>query len=123
MTHATRPVPDAGRPANSDSATASSPTASATTSAAASAATAQHRNAVTRAAVLTAVGGVLFGYDTGVVGGVLPNIASDFSLNSPFEKGLVVAILLAGAADLPAEPVHHRARSRFHLIRGAALDR
>ncbi|MCW2528940.1 MAG: transporter, sugar porter family, partial [Pseudonocardiales bacterium] len=59
---------------------------------------AKHRNAVTRAAALTALGGILFGYDTGVVGGVLPNIASDFSLNSPFEKGLVVAVLLAGAA-------------------------
>jgi sugar porter (SP) family MFS transporter len=58
----------------------------------------KHRNAVTRAAALTAVGGVLFGYDTGVVGGVLPNIASDFSLTSPFDKGLVVAILLAGAS-------------------------
>ena len=58
----------------------------------------QHRNAVTRAAVFTAVGGILFGYDTGVIGGVLPNIASDFSLNSPFDKGLVVAVLLAGAA-------------------------
>ena len=57
----------------------------------------QHRN-VTRAAVLTAVGGILFGYDTGVVGGVLPNIAGDFGLDSPVTKGLVVAILLAGAA-------------------------
>jgi sugar porter (SP) family MFS transporter len=58
----------------------------------------QHRNAVTKAAVLTAVGGILFGYDTGVVGGVLPNISSDFDLKTPFLKGLVVAILLAGAA-------------------------
>ncbi len=58
----------------------------------------QHRNAVTRAAALTAVGGILFGYDTGVVGGVLPNISKDFGLDSPFLKGLVVAILLAGAA-------------------------
>ena len=58
----------------------------------------QHRNAVTKAAALTAVGGILFGYDTGVVGGVLPNISKDFGLDSPFLKGLVVAILLAGAA-------------------------
>lgn len=58
----------------------------------------QHHRSVTRAAVLTALGGILFGYDTGVVGGVLPNIASDFSLKTPFDKGLVVAILLAGAA-------------------------
>ncbi len=57
----------------------------------------QHRN-VTRAAVLTAVGGILFGYDTGVVGGVLPNISDDFGLHTPFTKGLVVAMLLAGAA-------------------------
>ena len=48
--------------------------------------------------MFTAVGGILFGYDTGVIGGVLPNISSDFSLNSPFDKGLVVAVLLAGAA-------------------------
>ena len=58
----------------------------------------RHHRAVTQAAVLTAIGGILFGYDTGVVGGVLPNIATDFNLNSPFQKGLVVAILLAGAA-------------------------
>ncbi|HEV7203688.1 MAG TPA: sugar porter family MFS transporter [Jatrophihabitans sp.] len=60
--------------------------------------TRQHHRAVTRAAVLTAVGGILFGYDTGVVGGVLPNIATSFALTNPFDKGLVVAILLAGAA-------------------------
>lgn len=54
--------------------------------------------AVTRAAILTAIGGILFGYDTGVIGGVLPNIASDFDLDTPFDKGLVVSILLAGAA-------------------------
>ncbi|SDJ10394.1 MFS transporter, sugar porter (SP) family [Frankineae bacterium MT45] len=58
----------------------------------------RHQRVVTRAAALTAVGGVLFGYDTGVVGGVLPNIANHFNLTNPFEKGLVVAILLAGAA-------------------------
>jgi sugar porter (SP) family MFS transporter len=58
----------------------------------------QHRNAVTKAAALTALGGILFGYDTGVVGGVLPNISKSFALVSPFDKGLVVAILLAGAA-------------------------
>jgi sugar porter (SP) family MFS transporter len=58
----------------------------------------KHRNAVTKAAALTGIGGVLFGYDTGVIGGVLPNISKDFSLSGPFDKGLVVAILLAGAA-------------------------
>lgn len=53
---------------------------------------------VTRAAAITAIGGILFGYDTGVISGVLPNIASDFHFSSPFMKGLVVSCLLAGAA-------------------------
>jgi sugar porter (SP) family MFS transporter len=53
---------------------------------------------VTRAAAITAIGGVLFGYDTGVISGVLPNIATRFDFSSPFMKGLVVSCLLAGAA-------------------------
>ena len=56
------------------------------------------RRTVTKAAALSALGGVLFGYDTGVIGGVLPNISDEFHLDSPFSKGLVVAVLLAGAA-------------------------
>ncbi|SDN49364.1 MFS transporter, sugar porter (SP) family [Klenkia soli] len=61
-------------------------------------ATATHRRAVTKAASLTAVGGILFGYDTGVIGGVLPNISDDFTLDTPFLQGTVVSILLVGAA-------------------------
>ncbi|GHE14029.1 MFS transporter [Klenkia taihuensis] len=61
-------------------------------------ATAAHRRAVTKAAALTAVGGILFGYDTGVIGGVLPNISDDFTLDTPFLQGTVVSILLVGAA-------------------------
>ncbi|MCO7220149.1 sugar porter family MFS transporter [Klenkia sp. PcliD-1-E] len=57
-----------------------------------------HRRAVTKAAALTAVGGILFGYDTGVIGGVLPNISDDFTLDTPFLQGTVVSILLVGAA-------------------------
>ena len=53
---------------------------------------------VTRASAITAIGGVLFGYDTGVISGVLPNIATRFDFSSPFMKGLVVSCLLAGAA-------------------------
>ena len=62
------------------------------------AASATHRRAVTKAAALTAVGGILFGYDTGVIGGVLPNISDDFTLDTPFLQGTVVSILLVGAA-------------------------
>jgi sugar porter (SP) family MFS transporter len=61
-------------------------------------ATAAHGRAVTKAASLTAVGGILFGYDTGVIGGVLPNISDDFTLDTPFLQGTVVSILLVGAA-------------------------
>ena len=60
--------------------------------------TASAHRTVTKAAALAALGGLLFGYDTGVIGGVLPNIADRFGLDSPFSKGLVVAVLLAGAA-------------------------
>jgi sugar porter (SP) family MFS transporter len=55
------------------------------------------RAVVTKAAILSAVGGMLFGYDTGVIGGVLKNISKEFGLNSPAEKQLPVALLLAGA--------------------------
>lgn len=45
---------------------------------------------------VAAVGGFLFGYDTGVISGALLFIKQDFTLNS-FEQGLVVSILLLGA--------------------------
>ena len=43
-----------------------------------------------------ALGGVLFGYDTGVISGAILFITSDFGL-SPFMQGAVVAALLLGA--------------------------
>ncbi|WP_153535160.1 sugar porter family MFS transporter [Actinomadura macrotermitis] len=46
--------------------------------------------------VLIAVGGFLFGFDTGVISGALLYIKSDFSLNS-FEQGSVVSVLVLGA--------------------------
>jgi sugar porter (SP) family MFS transporter len=53
---------------------------------------------VRRAAVLAGIGGLLFGYDTGVIGGALPLIAKDFDWTSPFEKGVITSSLLLGAA-------------------------
>jgi sugar porter (SP) family MFS transporter len=48
--------------------------------------------------VLAGIGGLLFGYDTGVIGGALPLIANDFNWNTPFRKGVITSCLLLGAA-------------------------
>ena len=49
------------------------------------------------AAIFAAVGGLLFGYDTGVISGALIFIKKSFGL-STFEQGLVVSVVLVGAA-------------------------
>src|SRR5215468_1793538 len=46
---------------------------------------------------IAALGGLLFGYDTGVISGALLFIRETFAL-SPTMQGMVVAIVLAGAA-------------------------
>ncbi|MBU2793044.1 sugar porter family MFS transporter, partial [Acidithiobacillus thiooxidans] len=48
-------------------------------------------------AVIAGLGGLLFGYGTGVVAGVLLFLAHDFQLNGSMQ-GLFVAVALAGAA-------------------------
>src|ERR1044072_5625566 len=54
------------------------------------------RKRLRRWGAVAAVGGFLFGYDTGVISGALLFIKQDFSLGS-FEQGLVVSVLLLGA--------------------------
>ena len=49
------------------------------------------------AAILAAVGGLLFGYDTGVISGALIFIKGPFHL-STFDQELVVSVVLLGAA-------------------------
>ena len=49
------------------------------------------------AAIFAAIGGLLFGYDTGVISGALIFIKKSFGL-STFEQGLVVSVVLVGAA-------------------------
>ncbi|MDQ6837322.1 MAG: sugar porter family MFS transporter [Actinomycetota bacterium] len=54
--------------------------------------------AVVWTAAITALGGLLFGYDTGVVSGALLFLKDDFHHISSFQKELVTSLLLVGAA-------------------------
>src|SRR5215210_167288 len=47
-------------------------------------------------ASVAALGGLLFGYDTGIISGALLFIKKDFELN-PFLEGFIVSSLLLGA--------------------------
>src|SRR5881394_1018028 len=48
-------------------------------------------------AAIAAIGGFLFGYDTGVIGGAMLFMQKDLGLHSHGQQQLVVAILLLGA--------------------------
>lgn len=68
-----------------------------TTQRPATAGTSIRRNVVLASAI-TALGGLLFGYDTGVVSGALLFLKNDFGGLSSFEQELVTSLLLVGAA-------------------------
>src|ERR1700743_1106434 len=55
-----------------------------------------HRH-VAWSAAITALGGLLFGYDTGVVSGALLFVKKDFGGLSSFQQELVTSLLLVGA--------------------------
>ena len=57
---------------------------------------AERRRFVNLAAAITATGGLLFGYDTGVISGALLFIRQDFELTT-FLEGIIVSFLLVGA--------------------------
>jgi sugar porter (SP) family MFS transporter len=57
-----------------------------------------HRRAVVWTSAICALGGLLFGYDTGVVSGALLFIQDTFGHMSAFDKELVTSLLLVGAA-------------------------
>src|SRR5215216_5842147 len=57
----------------------------------------EKRRFVTIAPAITATGGLLFGYDTGVISGALLFIRQDFAPLSPFMEGIIVSTLLVGA--------------------------
>src|ERR1700733_3927857 len=54
--------------------------------------------AVVWTAAITALGGLLFGYDTGVVSGALLFLHNSFGNLTSFDKELVTSLLLVGAA-------------------------
>ena len=56
-----------------------------------------HSKRLGRVAVVATLGGLLFGYDTGVINGALEPMTTNLSL-TPFRVGVVAAILLLGAA-------------------------
>ena len=56
-----------------------------------------HSSRLGLVAVVATFGGLLFGYDTGVINGALEPMKSDLGLTS-FTEGLVVSILIFGAA-------------------------
>jgi sugar porter (SP) family MFS transporter len=55
------------------------------------------RRHVAVSAAITALGGLLFGYDTGVVSGALLFVKNDFGGLSSFQQELVTSLLLVGA--------------------------
>ena len=55
-----------------------------------------HRRAVIWTSAITALGGLLFGYDTGVVSGALLFLQDSFGRLGAFDKELVTSLLLVG---------------------------
>ena len=75
------------------------------------------RGVVYRAAAVAALGGLLFGYDSGVVSGALLFIREDFNLG-PFGQSVVVSIMLIGAVlgALAVGPISDRYGRRRSLM-------
>ena len=85
--------------------------------------TASIRRHVFLGAAITALGGLLFGYDTGVISGALLFIGKDFHGLTSFDKELLTSILLIGAliGALAAGRIADRVGRRPTVLGTAAL--
>src|ERR1035441_6945596 len=81
------------------------------------------RRHVRLGAAITALGGLLFGYDTGVISGALLFIGKDFPGLTSFDKELLTSILLIGAlfGALAAGRIADRVGRRPTVLGTAAL--
>ena len=81
------------------------------------------RRHVATSAAITALGGLLFGYDTGVVSGALLFLKKDFGGLSNFQQELVTSLLLVGAmaGALAAGRVADRVGRRPTVLATAAV--
>jgi MFS transporter, SP family, galactose:H+ symporter len=83
----------------------------------------ERRRFVNTAAAITATGGLLFGYDTGVISGALLFIRQDFAPLSPFLEGIIVSFLLVGAVigALSGGPLSDRVGRRPTTLLAAVI--
>ena len=81
------------------------------------------RRFVNTAAAITATGGLLFGYDTGVISGALLFIREDFAPLTPFLEGVIVSFLLVGAVvgALSGGPLSDRLGRRPVVLLAAVI--
>src|SRR5829696_5097340 len=86
-------------------------------------ATGSQRRFVRVAAAITATGGLLFGYDTGVISGALLFIREDFAPLSDFIQGVIVSFLLVGAVTgaLAGGPLSDRFGRRPIVLLAAVI--
>lgn len=82
-----------------------------------------NRRFVNTAAAITATGGLLFGYDTGVISGALLFIRQDFAPLTPLMEGVIVSFLLVGAVvgAMTGGPIADRIGRRPTVLLAAVI--